>query len=213
MGVGRWALGPRQGRPRVKISATSPAPGLRGSAFLAGWRPACRGRWAYLRAPVSRRLGFPTPPSPSSFFPLSLSSLFFPFPFGARRLPAAWIGGTETTDFTLPHPRAPRRVPRRKRIRKLLKGSPRSGRFFFGRWVFRIGRWVRKTALGRWARATRWALGSVRRWTLGVGCPRIGRWAGWGGGVGDKVPRGSAAWSHSLGSGGCSGQSRTSTAT
>lgn len=129
------------------------------------------------------------PPSPSSFFPLSLFSLFFPFPFGpvaaagfaVRRLPAAWIGGTETTDFTPPHPRGPREVPRRKRIRKLLKGSPRSGRFFFGRWVFRIGRWVRKTALGRWARATRWALGSMRRWTLGVGCPWIGRWAGWGG--------------------------------
>jgi hypothetical protein len=64
--------------------------------------------------------------------------------------------------------------------------TPRSGRNFFGRWVFNIRRWVSTDLgvgwhgppVGRWvARTTCWALGvgrQIRRWVVSEGDSEVG---------------------------------------
>jgi hypothetical protein len=56
---------------------------------------------------------------------------------------------------------------------------PRSGRKFFGRWVFNIGRWVFKDlGVGCLPRilGVGWHVPPVGRWVLGVGCLWRRRW-------------------------------------
>ena len=74
-----------------------------------------------------------------------------------------------------PYPQNPRKVPTRSRLPPIYE-TPRSGRNFFGRWVFKIGRWV-FTILGVGSRIRPWALGGTDQ-VLGVGWhgSPFGRW-------------------------------------
>ena len=107
-----------------------------------------KGRWVALSPPVSRRPGS------------------YPSPRPRRRRPQR--EGEESPEPP-PTPQTPRGVPAGSQ-HPLYKKTPRSGRNFFGRWVFNFGRWV-FTDLG---------VGCLPR-ILGVGClPRIlgvGCWA------------------------------------
>ena len=99
-----------------------------------------KGRWVALPPPVSRRPGS------------------YPSPLPRRRRPQR---AGEKSPEQPPTPPTPREAPTESQ-HPLYKKTPRSGRKFFGRWVFNFGRWV-LTALGvgRWMPLAK-ALGGVR---------------------------------------------------
>jgi hypothetical protein len=109
-----------------------------------------KGRWVALSPPVSRRPGS------------------YPSPRPRRRRPQR--EGEESPEPP-PTPQTPRGVPAGSQ-HPLYKKTPRSGRNFFGRWVFTdlgVGCLPRILGVG-------WHGPPVGRWVLGVGCLWQRRW-------------------------------------
>jgi hypothetical protein len=124
-----------------------------------------KGRWVALAPPVSRRPGWYTSPDLAAAPDLAaVPHLAAAAPRGegtrapSRRLPPKHPAGSQ-------HP--------------LYRKIPRSGRKFFGRWVFDIGRWV-STDLGVGCPprilGVGWHGPPVGCWVSGVGCLWRRRW-------------------------------------